>query len=385
MPFRAALVGMLLAVATALPVAMRASDLEAGFHAPPPEVRLHAYWWWLNGNVTAEAITRDLEAMKEKGFGGALITDAGGAEQDGNHQVPHGPDFGSSEWRALFRHSLREAARLNMELALNIQSGWNLGGPSIMPADAAKILCWTETMVSGPGKVTVQLPAPESRHGLLGAVAVVAMPDRREDTVGCEVTVSSAHKDFPASKSCDGNPGTFWVSDGTEHVNDLLAWIRLSFDTDRAVSSLVLTGRPQHGPKTLAVFAIGSDGAARWIGEGQSGTDGVCCVALAQPQTVRRLEIRITDAYDSAPVGGRPRNVQVAEIRVEGPGWHWPAFSNANIANWEEKALFRPMAGANHDTSLLLANQTAQEESGTVDPANVIEVSRFVDASGKLT
>jgi hypothetical protein len=31
--------------------------LETGFYTPPPAARLHAYWWWLNGNVTPAAIT----------------------------------------------------------------------------------------------------------------------------------------------------------------------------------------------------------------------------------------------------------------------------------------------------------------------------------------
>src|SRR5262245_47925317 len=59
------------------------SPLEESWRNPPPNARLRAYWWWLNGNVTKEAITRDLEEMKAKGFGGAVIVDAGGAEQDG--------------------------------------------------------------------------------------------------------------------------------------------------------------------------------------------------------------------------------------------------------------------------------------------------------------
>lgn len=152
--------------------------LESGFANPPSEARLHAYWWWLNGNVTKEAITRDLEAMKEKGFGGALIMDAGGADNDGNEQVPPGPTFGTAAWRELFRHTLREGRRLEMELALNIQSGWNLGGPSVTPADAKKILCWTETVVVGPGHITTNLPAAKARSGLLEEVAVVAVPNQ---------------------------------------------------------------------------------------------------------------------------------------------------------------------------------------------------------------
>ena len=62
--------------------------LDAGWTKPPQEARLWAYWWWLNGNVDKAAITRDLEEMKAKGFGGALLCDGGGASQGGNAEVP---------------------------------------------------------------------------------------------------------------------------------------------------------------------------------------------------------------------------------------------------------------------------------------------------------
>jgi hypothetical protein len=63
-----------------LPRAISAAEnLEAGWADPPREARLRAYWWWLNGCVTRDAITRDLEAMKAKGFGGAMICDADGS------------------------------------------------------------------------------------------------------------------------------------------------------------------------------------------------------------------------------------------------------------------------------------------------------------------
>jgi hypothetical protein len=114
--------------------------LEAGFASPPPQARIRAYWWWLNGNVTKAGITRDLEAMAAKGWGGALLCDAGGAEQDGNAPVPHGPTFLTAEWRELYRHALAEADRLGLELSLNIQSGWNLGGPMVGAEDAPKKL-----------------------------------------------------------------------------------------------------------------------------------------------------------------------------------------------------------------------------------------------------
>src|ERR1039458_4148189 len=107
------------------------NSLEDCWSNPPVESRLRAYWWWLNGNVTRESISHDLEEMKAKGFGGAVIFDANGADQGGNAPVPHGPTFFSPAWRELYKHTLREANRLGLEISLNIQSGWNLGGPIV--------------------------------------------------------------------------------------------------------------------------------------------------------------------------------------------------------------------------------------------------------------
>ncbi|MCA9257823.1 MAG: hypothetical protein KDA61_01430, partial [Planctomycetales bacterium] len=135
-------------------------DLEEGWRNPPRSARTRAWWWWLNGNVDKEAITRDLEQMQAKGLGGANIIDAGGAEQRGNDQVPHGPDFGSPAWRKLFVHALREAERLDLELGFNITSGWNLGGPLIPPRYAAKKLTFAELEIEGGKRVQRQLPSP---------------------------------------------------------------------------------------------------------------------------------------------------------------------------------------------------------------------------------
>lgn len=154
----------------------RAQCIESVWTNPPIEARLRAYWWWLNGNVTTGAITRDLEEMKDKGFGGAVIMDAGGAEQNGNAPVPHGPDFLSPEWMRLFRHALAEAHRLGLELSLNIQSGWNLGGPMVSPDDAVKKLTWAATNVQGGTRISLKLPMPPANDGYYRDVCVLAWP-----------------------------------------------------------------------------------------------------------------------------------------------------------------------------------------------------------------
>jgi len=139
---------------------------------------VRCFWWWLNGNVTKEAITRDLDEMKAKGFSGAMIFDAGGAEQRGNRQVPVGPMFTTPAWRELFVHAVREADRLGLELSLSIQSGWNLGGPMVTPQMAAKMLTWSEIQVQGPTTFRDKLPQPKTRDEFYRDIALLAYPSR---------------------------------------------------------------------------------------------------------------------------------------------------------------------------------------------------------------
>ena len=181
MLLRSLIVALLVAVAHAIAAE---PSLDDAWREPPPQARVRAYWWWLNSHVDRAAITRDLTEMKTKGWGGAVIFDAGGAEQQGNGRVPAGPTFGTPEWRGLLRHTLSEAERLGLEMSLNIQSGWNLGGPSVAVDDAVKKLVCSETVVRGPGPIDVVLPAPPRLGGYYRDVFVVAFPVRRATPSG---------------------------------------------------------------------------------------------------------------------------------------------------------------------------------------------------------
>ena len=150
--------------------------LLAAFLNPPRQARLHCYWWWLNGNTDEATISRDLGEMKAKGYGGAILIDANGSDQFGNQDVPAGPLFGSLEWRKLYRHAVREAARLDLEISLTIQSGWNLGGPTVKPEQASKILTFSRSAMTGPGQQSSLLPQPVAKNGFYRDIAVLAYP-----------------------------------------------------------------------------------------------------------------------------------------------------------------------------------------------------------------
>ncbi len=153
--------------------------LRLGFLSPPPSARLRCYWWWLNGHTDHITITHDLEEMKAKGFGGALLVDANGANQAGNRDVPAGPTFGSPAWIDLYTHALREADRLGLEITLNITSGWNLGGPDVRPEDASKLLTWTRVPFKGGKRVSVDVLQPPTKSGFYREIAVLVYPLHR--------------------------------------------------------------------------------------------------------------------------------------------------------------------------------------------------------------
>jgi hypothetical protein len=145
--------------------------LERGFRRPPDSARPWVYWFWLNGNITREGITADLEAMKRVGIGGALIMEV-------DQGAPTGPvPFASEEWRRLFRHVVSEANRLGLQINMNNDAGWcGSGGPWVPPDKAMQKVVWSETALTGPARFEGTLPAPPSVAGYYRDIAVLAFP-----------------------------------------------------------------------------------------------------------------------------------------------------------------------------------------------------------------
>jgi len=306
--------------------ANEADRLDAGFRNPPHSAGIRAFWWWLNSNVTKEAITRDLEEMKAKGFSGALIFDADGSGQRGNRRVPAGPVFASPEWRELFVHACREAKRLDLELSFNIQSGWNLGGPKVTAEEATQTLVWSKADIAGPATVRQKLPTPRFRD-FYRDVAVIAVPlpaspssaqAGSDGQTTCIVKASSSQADFPAGLAMDSNPETFWVSENGP-AKGAPQWLLLTLSKPTDVSELVLQGRPGYGPRDCTVQVSLDNRTFRTVKEA-SLKDGKMLKASFQPQRAQFIRLLFTDAYDENPVNGKARNVQVAHVALPGIG-----------------------------------------------------------------
>jgi len=153
------------------------AQLKTGFANTPNESRLRCYWWWLNSMATKESITRDLEEMKDKGYGGASIVDAGSSNYQVARKTTAGPVFMSPAWMELYKHAVKEAERVGIELSVNVQSGWNPGAPSITPEMAMKKIVWSEVDVKGRKQISIELPQPEKKL-MYADICVQAIPKK---------------------------------------------------------------------------------------------------------------------------------------------------------------------------------------------------------------
>lgn len=151
------------------------------FIHPSSKAQVRVWWHWMDGNITKEGITKDLEAMKQQGISQATILNIGlfGGEDFGISRVR----FNSPEWYEMFRWALQEADRLGIVLGAHNCDGWSSsGGPWITPELSMKQYVWTKTIVTGGRKVSIQLPKPYSEKDFYRDVAVVAI--RTNETPG---------------------------------------------------------------------------------------------------------------------------------------------------------------------------------------------------------
>lgn len=145
------------------------ADLEADFKNPPDYARMRVYWWWLEGYMTKEGVLDDLTAMKEAGITGAIVLDGGSSTYYEGELAYHrsvkrtqsGPGYMSDEWRGLFAYACSVADSLDIEISLNMTSGWNDGGPWVTPEYASQKLVWSELLVDGGRALNDHLPLPE--------------------------------------------------------------------------------------------------------------------------------------------------------------------------------------------------------------------------------
>ena len=150
-----------------------------------PETWFH----FVNGNVSREGITRDLEAIAQSGIQGVQLFH-GRMNDDVWPGTEEPIECLTPKWEDLVRHTATEAHRLGMRFSLQTCPGWAMsGGPWIKPEQAMRHLAYTRTDVEGGQVVDSLLPidAKEEWRNWQD-ISVLAFPTPQGDTGRfCEV------------------------------------------------------------------------------------------------------------------------------------------------------------------------------------------------------
>lgn len=153
-------------------------SLEEGFAQPPRSARAVTWWHWINGTVTRESITADLESMKRIGLGGAQLFNVRMPMRGtDNVDVKGNVSFMTPQWRDLVQHAIKESARLGLEFSILDCEGWGEGGgPAITPSDSMQRVVWSEAQVTGGKTVKLEVPRPLAEPAFYEDIALLAFP-----------------------------------------------------------------------------------------------------------------------------------------------------------------------------------------------------------------
>ncbi len=333
------------------------------FQNPPTSARAQVWWHWMNGNVTADGITRDLEAMKQIGLGGFQNFDAGTG-------IPKGPVvYLSPEWLKLKEHAIKEADRLGLEFTMHNCPGWSSsGGPWITPELAMQQVTWSESYVEGGQAVTLTLLRPMSKLDYYRDVSVIAFP-----SLPGEISLTSLISKATVNGSVElvsidqlaGNEGVI-VKPTAESQS---AYVQLEFNKPYEARSIAFVSK-----------SVGASGGGQGGGFGagpqltlESSDDGVqfqkitAINAGRSPENTFSLsEFPATKAkyFRLTSAGAR----EYKQLRFSG---------TARLADWQKKT-------NNAFAVMGVSDDQNSEGKAAIDSSSIVDVSQFMDKDGVL-
>lgn len=139
---------------------IKAQTLEEEFRNPSEDAKPIMIWQWMDGLVTKEGITADLEAYKAAGIGGVQQFLVGSETQILVKNVDNA--IGTDNWRDLMRFAIDECARLGLSFGTHNCPGWSSSAyPGVQPEYSMQKIVWTSIDVQGGGTRKLSLAQPE--------------------------------------------------------------------------------------------------------------------------------------------------------------------------------------------------------------------------------
>ena len=353
------------------------STLESDFRKPPLSSFPQTMWFWVNGNVSREGITLDLEAMKQAGIGGFFNFDVGTG-------IPNGPvAYLGKEWVELKKHAINEAHRLGLEFVMHNCPGWSSsGGPWITPELAMQQVTWSETFISGDKDINLHLTKPPNRLNYYRDIAVVAFPSLEREDLLQKIVVSTSDSGLNKQVLTTQNQEEGIVAHPTK--NGESAWLRFEFEEayEAKLLTFYIAAIPdgstrdiplELGERTSIVLEASDDGIVyRTVTPINTGLE----TELLKSDKLIVFDIPVTKAKYfrlSSSKARRYRQVQFSGI--------------TRLKNWMEKTNLRARTSTYvEETSTIDQNNEQQvPQSSLVNADSVVDISKYVDNNGFLT
>ena len=350
-----------------------AMSLEQSFNIPPALSRPFTWWHWMNGNVTKDGITRDLEAMAKVGIGGfqAFSVSSG---------IPKGPaDYLSPLWIVLMKHAAEESARLGLEFDMHNCMGWtSSGGSWITPELSMQQAVWSESFVSGGRNINLKLPQPFKKQDYYRDTYVLAFPSFEKESkpwfeVIKKITLDGVEINKNQLKSSDFSASIEAKSPNAAKPSYLQFEFEESFEA-RSISVY---------STTLALPAVG--GANMLLEASDDGTHFRQVAELSRAGFHRQTSLIETPSIASfSAVSAKyfriliPQSANIAAVNL---------ITSTRLPEWTKKANYPGLVGVGSNPGINTNADTNGNELGTnfaINPETVIDISNKMDASGQL-
>lgn len=344
---------------------MQAQIAKEVFANPPIQARPSTYWMWMNGNISKEGLSADLEYMKRASYGGAMMFNVGVG-------IPKGRiDYASSQWDEMTLHAVKEAERLGLELYLQNSPGYSgTGGPWITVENSMQQLEWTETVgvPDKKGLIELDLPQPYAKLGYYQDIKVLAFP-----ALECETQLfpSLVTKVLLDDKEIDKN--LFFDNDLDSQVRMQQAGSVLTFELSHPFEARAVTVRrgkrekpldPHDGPRDYAPdlkLEVSEDGR-HYVD-----VSNISCPALRSMDTPGIALFGAVKGRYFRFITNRGTNI--SEVLLH---------ASTRLKDWTAKTNYvkDPVALGNYD---------CQDVTGqTVDPSSVIDITSLMNTDGRL-
>ncbi|MDU1903153.1 MAG: glycosyl hydrolase [Dysgonomonas sp.] len=356
-------------------------NLRQLWESPPEEAKSWVFWYWMQGAVSKEGITADLEAMKEVGIAGAYLMPIRG--------VPEKPFIEpiveqlSPLWWEMVDYAFREADRVGVKIGFHVCDGFALaGGPWITPELSMQKVVWSQVNIQGGKNINQALPQPQSWKGYYKDIAVFAYPTMQGEGVSSQTTipkVTTDVKDMDPQFLADKNlEGTF--------RSESPCWIQYEFDKPFTARTIQIERSGNNFQSQRLVVQASDDGMIfREVMRLQPPRQGWQEVDFAKlgrefsithslPETTARYFRFLYDKAGTEPgaedldAAKWKQSLKITAIRLS---------SETRIHQYEAK---------NGSTWRVAPRTTGNQiaENLCLNPKELIDISRYVDNNGNL-